>query len=153
MNGYLLDTNVVSEIRRPQPEAKVLAWLDSIDPELLYLSVMTLGEIRTGIDRLPEGKQRSFLNNWFTSELLPWLAGRVLPVTDVIAERWGALDAKQRLQGRPLNTADGLIAATAAVYGLTMVTRNVDDFRGLGVTLLNPWDIFDTWHRTERHGP
>ena len=146
MSGYLLDTNVVSEIRRPQPEAKVLAWLDSNDPELLYLSVMTLGEIRTGIDRMPEGKQRTFLNYWFTDELLPWLAGRILPVTDVIAERWGALDAKQRLQGRPLNTADGLIAATAAVHGLTMVTRNVEDFSGLGVVLLNPWDVRSSEH-------
>lgn len=146
MSGYLLDTNVVSEIRRPQPEAKVLAWLNSIDPELLYLSVMTLGEIRTGIDRMPEGKQRTFLNNWFIAELRPWLDGRILPVTDVIAERWGSLDAHQRLQGRPLNTADGLIAATAAVHGLTMVTRNFQDFSGLGVVLLNPWDLRSSEH-------
>lgn len=93
MNGYLLDTNVVSEIRRPQPDAKVLAWLDSIDADLFYLSVITLGEIRTGIDRLPEGKQRRFLNDWCTAELRPWLAGRILPVTEAIAERWGALAA------------------------------------------------------------
>jgi toxin FitB len=99
--GYLLDTNVVSEIRRPQPEARVIRWLDSIDSELLYLSVITLGEIRTGIDRMPEGKQRSFLNDWFTAELRPWLADRILPVTDVIAERWGSLDAQRRRHGSP----------------------------------------------------
>lgn len=140
MNGYLLDTNVVSEIRRPQPEARVLAWLDSIDPELFYLSVMTLGEIRTGIDRMPEGKQRRFLNDWFANELRPWLAGRILSVNEAIAERWGALDAQQTRQGRPLNIADGIIAATAAEHGLTVVTRNVDHFRNLGVPLFNPWD-------------
>lgn len=142
MSGYLLDTNVVSEIRRPQPDANVLAWLDSIDPDLFFLSVITLGEIRTGIDRLPEGRQRRFLDDWFTDELRPWLTGRILPVTEELAERWGALDAQARRHGRTLNIADGLIAATAAEYDLVLATRNVDDFRdlGSGTAVLNPWD-------------
>jgi len=124
----------------PQPNANVLAWLDAIDNDTLYVSVITIGEICKGIDRLPEGKRRTGLVNWFTTELRPWFAGRILPVTDEIADRWGALDALQQRRGRPLNTSDGLIAATALEHGLTIVTRNVRDFDGLGLSILDPWN-------------
>jgi len=80
------------------------------------------------------------LERWLDEELHPWFAGRVLPVDEVIAERWGTLDGERQLQGAPLNTADGLIAATALEQGLTLVTRNVKDFAGLGVDVFNPWE-------------
>ena len=140
MTGFLLDTNVASEISYPQPNAKVLAWLESVDNDTLYLSVITIGDIRRGINRLEKGKRRTFLENWFTTELRPWSAGRILPVTDEIADRWGALDAQQQRRGRPLNTSDGLIAATSLEHGLIVVTRNLRDFHDLGAGVVDPWN-------------
>jgi predicted nucleic acid-binding protein len=85
-------------------------------------------------------KRRAQLEQWFDNFLLPLFAGRILPVTQAVGDRWGILDAESQLRGNPLNTADGMIAATGIEHGLTVVTRNVQDFLGLGVTLLNPWE-------------
>ena len=108
---------------------------------MLFLSVVTLGELRKGIVLLPFGKRRSALEEWFHHDLIPRFHDRILPVTQMIADRWGTLSGDCQLKGTPLNTADGLIAATALQHGLTLVTRNVKDFTDLGLAILNPWDV------------
>lgn len=139
MSGFLLDTNIPSELTHPLPEPRVLQWLDAVDNDLVFLSAITLGEIRKGCDLLDVGKRRSQLENWLNNDVRIWFANRILPVDDAIAERWGALDAQRQRQGMPLNTADGLIAATALEHGLKLVTHNVADFRNLGLEVIDPW--------------
>ena len=139
MNGFLLDTNIPSELTRPYPEPSVVQWLEEADDDLLYISVVTLGEILKGITTLPESKRRRKLQKWLTEILRPWFKGRILPVSAPIAERWGLIAGKCKLKGRPLKVEDGLIAATALENGLTVVTRNVKHFHGLGVTIVDPW--------------
>jgi toxin FitB len=102
--------------------------------------VITLGEIRKGFMLQQNPTRLSFLNKWFHTDLLPWFAGQIIPVTQTIAERWGMLDGECQIKGTPPNTADGLIAATALEYDLTLVTRNVKDFVNLGINFLDPWD-------------
>jgi predicted nucleic acid-binding protein len=140
VNGFLLDTNVPSEMTRARPHASVSKWLDDADDNDLYFSVVSLGEILKGVTILPEGKRRSDLQNWLDDVLRPWFQGRILPVREPIAERWGVLAGQCRLKGRPIKVADGFIAATALEHDLTLVTRNVKDFADLGVTIFNPWD-------------
>jgi predicted nucleic acid-binding protein len=140
MKGFLLDTNVPSEMTRPRPQSGVSRWLDDADDDQLYFSVVSLGEILKGITVLPEGKRRSNLQQWLDETLRPWFQGRILPVDEPIAERWGVLAGQRQLSGRPLKVADGLIAATALEYDLAIVTRNVRDFDGLGVEIFNPWE-------------
>jgi predicted nucleic acid-binding protein len=107
----------------------------------LYLSAITVGELHKGVNLLPPGKRRTQLEDWFDNDLIPRFSDRILPVTPAIGRLWGSLAAGRQLAGRPLAMADGLIAATALEHHLTVVTRNVKDFAGLGVTLLNPWDV------------
>jgi len=140
VSGYLLDTNVPSEFSRDRPEARVVQWLKAQPAAMLFLSVVTIGEIRKGLIVMPQGRRRTELEAWFHTDLLIWFSNRILPVTHSIADRWGILEGECQLRGTPLNTADGLIAATALEHNLTIVTRNVKDFAGLGVVLLNPWD-------------
>jgi predicted nucleic acid-binding protein len=140
MNGFLLDTNIPSELTKPYPEPSVVQWLDEADDDLLYISVVTLGEILKGISTLPESKHRRKLQEWLTETLRPWFEGRILPVSGPIAERWGVLAGKCKLKGRPLKVEDGLIAATALEHGLTVVTRNEKAFQALGVTVFDPWE-------------
>jgi predicted nucleic acid-binding protein len=139
VRGYLVDTNVPSELTRSQPDGHVTAFLGSAGQENLYLSVMSLGEICKGIDLLPAGRKRSELQDWLEIDVRSWFGGRVLPVTEKIAERWGHLAASARKQGVTLAVVDGILAATAIEHGLTLVTRNITDFTGLGVALFNPW--------------
>jgi len=141
VKGYLLDTNIPSELVRPKPSPCVLKWLDAQEEESLFICVVTLGEIKKGITLLPAGKRRKFLEDWYIDELLPWFEGRILSVSAPVAERWGELDGLRQLEGNPLNIADGMIAATAFEHGLTLVTRNINDFVGLGVSMINPWEI------------
>lgn len=140
MRGFLLDTNLPSELFRPLPNRNVSQWLARQQKALLFLSVVTLGELRKGAVLLPPGKKRSGLEESIASLIPSWFSARILPVTRAIAERWGVLEGECRLRGASLNTADGMIAATALEHGLTLVTRNVKDFVALGVPLLNPWD-------------
>jgi predicted nucleic acid-binding protein len=107
---------------------------------MLFLSAVMIGEIRKGLIVMPQGRRRAELEPWFHTDLLVWFRNRILPVTHSIADCWGALDGRCQLGGTPLNTADGMIAATALEHDLTVVTRNVKDFAGLGVTVFNPWD-------------
>jgi toxin FitB len=139
VNGYLLDTNIPSEFSRDRPDPRVVAWLKAQPVTALFLSAVTIGEIRKGLVVLPAGRRRSELETWFHSDLLTWFRNRILPVTHAVADRWGVLDGQCQLKGTPLNTADGMIAATAIEHDLTVVTRNVKDFAGLGVDIFNPW--------------
>lgn len=140
MTGFLLDTNVPSELVRPQPEPKVKTWLAAQSLDALFISTVSFGELRKGIVLRSPGKRRTELEAWIEADLSILFSGRTLSVTRSIAERWGVLDAERQLAGRPLNIADGMIAATALEHGLTLVTRNVKDFVGLGVTSFNPWE-------------
>jgi predicted nucleic acid-binding protein len=140
MTGFLLDTNIPSELTRVRSEPRVEQWLDDADDDELYLSVVSLGEILKGITILPEGKHRAGLQVWLDSTLRPWFAGRILPVNEAIAERWGVLSGQWRLKGKAIKMADGLIAATALEHDLTLVTRNVKDFAGFDVAIFNPWE-------------
>jgi predicted nucleic acid-binding protein len=141
VTGYLLDTNVPSEFSRERPEPRVAQWLKTQPATTLFLSAVTIGEIRKGLTVLPASRRRSELETWFLTELLVWFRNRILPVTHAVADRWGVLDGQCQLRGTPLNTADGMIAATAIEHGLTVVTRNVKDFAGLRVGVFNPWEI------------
>jgi predicted nucleic acid-binding protein len=140
MNGFLLDTNIPSEMTRPRPQSSVSRWLDDADDDHLYFSVVSLGEILKGVTVLPEGKRRRQIQQWLDETLRPWFQGRILPVNEPIAERWGVLASECQLKGRPLKVADGLIAATALEHDLAIVTRNVRDFGGLSVKIFNPWE-------------
>jgi toxin FitB len=140
MSGFLLDTNIPSELTRLQSAPQVERWLDEANDEELHFSVISLGEILKGITVLPVSKRRDGLQEWLDGTLRPWFEGRILPVTTPISERWGVLTGKCRLQGKQIKVADGLIVATALHHNLTIVTRNVKDFAGLGVPVLNPWD-------------
>ncbi len=141
MSGFLLDTNIPSELIRSRPDSRVEKWVYGQNEQSLYLSVVSIGELRRGLVILPASKRRSELERWFENDLLPRFEGRILAVTRSIADRWGVLDGQRQLKGTPLNTADGMIAATAIEHGLTVVTRNIRDYAGLGVEALNPWDV------------
>jgi len=140
VSGFLLDTNIPSELIRSRPDPHVQTWVFRQDEQALFLSAIAIGELRKGFILLPAGSRRTQLEHWLENVLVPRFHGRILPVTYTIADRWGALDGQCHLNGTPLNMADGLIAATALEHGLTVVTRNVKDFAELGVALLNPWD-------------
>ena len=137
--SYLLDTNVPSEFSRARPERLVEQWFQAQPKDALFISAITIGEIRKGITLLPTGRRRIELENWFRSDLLTWFRHRALPLTQAIAELWGDMDGRCQLHGVSLTTTDGLIAATALEHSLILVTRNVKDFAGLGVSIMNPW--------------
>jgi predicted nucleic acid-binding protein len=140
MTGFLLDTNCISELVRAQPEPRVLDWIEEADESLLYLSVLTLGEIRKGVAALPPGKRRTRLEAWLEVELQARFSGRILPIDAAIADRWGVLAAEARRAGRSLSAIDGLLAATALQHNLTIVSRNVNDFANAPTPVLNPWE-------------
>jgi len=134
--SYLLDTNVLSELRRKQPNKGVSAWFAQRPASSLYLSVLTLGELRKGIDGVQDEPRKLALSDWLQNELSLFFLGRVLSIDEQVADRWGQLVAAA---GRPLPAIDSLLAATALVHGLHMVTRNAKDFEGLGLDVINPW--------------
>jgi len=139
MSGFLLDTNCISELVRIQPDPRVLDWMSAANETLLYLSVLTLGEIRKGVAGLPQGKRRTHLESWLESELQARFSGRILSIDKAVADRWGLLAAGAKRAGRPLSGIDGLLAATALHHGLTIVSRNISDFANTQVPVLNPW--------------
>jgi predicted nucleic acid-binding protein len=139
MSGFLLDTNCISEIVRIRPEPRVMIWIDEADENLLYLSVLTLGEIRKGVAALPQGKRRSGLEAWLEVELQARFSGRILPINEPVADRWGLLAANAKANGTALSVVDGLLAATAIHHNLTIVSRNVTDFAPTEVPVVNPW--------------
>jgi len=139
--GFLLDTNIPSELMRPRPEPKVSQWIAAQDIGTLFLSVVSLGELETGFTTMQDAERRMRLEASLTRYLSLLFPGSILPVTRSIATRWGKFDGIRQLAGRPLGAPDGFIAATAFEHDLTLVTRNVKDFDMLGLTILNPWDI------------
>ena len=134
--SYLIDTNVLSELRRKLPHPGVSAWFAQRPASSLYMSVLTLGELRKGIDGLKDEDRKLALSDWLHTELSMFFLGRVLSIDEQVADRWGQLVAAA---GRPLPAIDSLLAATALVHGLTLVTRNAKDFEGLGLAVINPW--------------
>jgi toxin FitB len=139
MSAYLLDTNCISELVRAEPDPGVMTWLEAADEALLYLSVLTMGEIRKGIAALSQGKRRTRLETWLEVELRARFASRILSVDAAVADRWGLLAAGARTEGKSLSTIDGLLAATALQHNLTIVSRNVNDFANVRIQVLNPW--------------
>lgn len=134
--SYLIDTNVMSELRKRQANANLVAWMQARPRESLYLSVLSLGEIRKGIEGVADAAFRQTLTDWLEVDLPKYFLGRLLGVDAQIADRWGRLQASA---GRTLPVVDAMLAATALQHDLTLVTRNVKDFEGLGVPLDNPW--------------
>lgn len=134
--SYLIDTNVLSELRRRVPDANVARWLTERPATTLYLSVLTLGELRKGIEALPESARKRDLLDWLEVELPTFFAGRILPIDAPVADRWGRLVAAA---GRPLPAIDGLLAATALTHGMVLVTRNLKDFQCEGLMVIDPW--------------
>lgn len=135
--SYLLDTNVISELVKQNPNPTVLKWIDGIDNEKLYLSVITLGEIRKGVSGIQNPDRQEQITHWLEIELPAYFEERILSIDTKIADLWGRLQSKNK--GYTLPAIDGLIAATARVHGLKLVTRNTKDFSNVSVELVNPW--------------
>lgn len=139
--SYLLDTNVISELARRRPSPGVVAWIEAAPDSSLHLSVLTIGEIRKGVELLPPDARRERLRVWLEHELPGWFAHRILPVSLAVAERWGRLLGSL---GRPAAAIDSLLAATALHHELRLVTRNTTDFEFPDLEVVNPW------HKTPR---
>jgi predicted nucleic acid-binding protein len=139
MKGFLLDTNCISEDIKPKPNPGVVAWLKETDFSLLYLSVLTLGEVRKGIEGLPSGRRKLHLQIWLDTGLRSQFGDRLLPIDGAVAERWGLLESQAKYGRRALPIIDGLLAATAIEHDLTVVTRNTKDFDAAHVSTFNPW--------------
>ena len=140
MSGFLLDTNCISDLIRSKPEPRVMDWMRAADESRLYLSVLTLGEIRRGAATLPQSKRRTYLETWLELDLQVRFSGRILAIDNAVADRWGWLTAEAARKGKPLAAIDGLLAATALHHNLTIVSRNVGDFAHTQVPILNPWE-------------
>lgn len=139
--NYLLDTNVISELVVKQPHQPVLDWLDAQDANSIYLSVITIGELRKGIEKLPVSSRKSTLQIWLTDDLLARFHGRILSIDVDVMLLWGELTGRLASTGRPLAALDSLIAALATYHHCTLVTRNEPDFIGTGVAIYNPWKL------------
>ena len=136
--SYLLDTNVLSELVRPKPNTSVLSWFSNVPDESLYISALTIGEIRKGVEGVPDTRRKEKLRVWLEHELPEWFGKRVLSIDGDVAERWGRLQAQAK---RPVPAIDSLLAATALHHELRMVTRNEKDFDYQGLDVINPWNI------------
>lgn len=139
MKRWLLDTNVLSELRKSNCEPAVKAWTDAQQPETLYLSRVTLAEIRFGIERVADATFRGTLLAWLDDTLRPWFAGRILDIDENALLTWRRMVERGRKANYTFSQPDLFIAATAAVHGLSVVTRNVDDFIRAEVPVFNPW--------------
>jgi|APFre7841882724_1041349.scaffolds.fasta_scaffold41115_2 tRNA(fMet)-specific endonuclease VapC len=136
---YLLDTCVVSELVARDPNQQVIDWIDGVDPEAIYLSVITIGEIRKGIEKLADSKRKSMLQQWLEDELLVRFSGRILPIDSGVMLTWGQMIGRLELSGKKMAAMDSLIAAIVSHANLILVTRNEGDFQHSGVQILNPW--------------
>ena len=137
---YLLDTCIISEFVKPNPEPKVIDWLNAIDPDQVFLSVVTIGEIQFGISNRPPSNRRTELEIWLNESLFHQFANRILSLDADVFLTWGQMSAQQRQQGTPIGVMDSLIAAVALRHRMVLVTRNVSDFSAIGLSLLNPWE-------------
>lgn len=137
----LLDTNVLSEVTKPAPDARVLEWLDQLDEDRSFISVVSIAEIRRGVALMDEGRKRGALADWLAQDLPQRFEQRVLHVDEPIALAWGDLMALAKRRGLGLSSMDGLIAATAVAKQLILATRNTRDFDGFGIDLFDPWTL------------
>ena len=137
--SFLLDTTVVSEWMKPLPNSSVIRWLAEVDEDRVYISLMTLAELRYGTERLPTDTRKSRLEAWLHEELPLRFEGRLLIIETAIADAWGRVMGRCSAVGRPIGVMDAFFAATAEVHALTLVTRNVSDFTASGISLFNPW--------------
>lgn len=136
--NFLLDTNAVSEWVKPRPNPGLMRWMGSVDEDRVFLSVISLAELRYGVERMPAGARRSRLERWLAEELPLRFDGRILSVDHKVAETWGRTVSRSEALGRPMGIMDAFLLATAEVHELTLVTRNVADFPMLKA-VLNPW--------------
>ncbi len=136
---YLLDTCVISETIKSQPNENVISWIQTQDENDLYLSVLTFGEIEKGIEKAPDGVKKNQLKLWVQEDLKKRFAGRIIPVDMTVAVRWGIIQGIAERSGKPIPSVDGLIAASGIAYDCTIVTRNISDMEQSSAVLLNPW--------------
>ncbi|MBF0167980.1 MAG: type II toxin-antitoxin system VapC family toxin [Alphaproteobacteria bacterium] len=134
--SYLIDTCALSELIKPSPEKSVVRWFNATASESLFLSTLTLGEIRKGVELLQDARRRSRIASWLEVELPAWFEDRILPIDAQVADEWGRMAARQKKQ---IPAIDGLLAATALRHRLVVVTRNRKDFALAGVEILDPW--------------
>ncbi|MBZ5652682.1 MAG: type II toxin-antitoxin system VapC family toxin [Acidobacteriia bacterium] len=139
MSGFLLDTNVISELVKARPDPGVTQWIEATDESLLYLSVLTLGEIRKGISSLPDAKRRTALEAWLDRDLALRFSNRILSIDHAVADRWGRLAGSPAARRSPLPVIDGLLAATALHYDLTLVTRDTRHLEVARIAFFDPW--------------
>jgi predicted nucleic acid-binding protein len=137
--NFLLDTNLVSEWTKPHPNPGVVSWLADADEDRVFISVVTIAELRRGVERLAIGRRRKRLNEWIEGELLFRFDGRILPIDAATADAWGRIVAHREGLGRPIGAMDAFIAATAQVHKLTLATRNQTDFEASVAAVVNPW--------------
>lgn len=138
--SYILDTNVISELVTIQPDPRVIQWIENIDTDTVYLSVITIGELKKGIAKTPDSQRKSALEDWLKDDLLVRFQDHLLPIDAAVMLTWGLLIARMETIGKPMPAIDSLLAATAAQGEYTLVTRNARDFEHTGILLLNPWE-------------
>lgn len=137
---YLLDTNVISEVVKPKPNKNVINWMTDIPNNFFYLSILTIGEIRTEVEKLHDKRKKQNLILWLEHELPEMFESRILPINFEVADRWGRLKAESK---KPIAAIDSLIAATALHYDIALVTRNISDFENYtNLELINPWESY-----------
>jgi hypothetical protein len=139
--SFLIDTNVVSESIRARPEPNVVAWLSAVDEDEIFMSVISLAELRRGIELLPVGRRREQLADWVDDDLVARFHGRLLVVDRLVADAWAGIMSRTERAGKRLGVMDAFLAATAESHDLTLVTRNTRDFNALGLPLFNPWRV------------
>jgi len=137
--SFLIDTNVISELAKGSPNRGVVQWVNSTDEDEVYLSVVTIAEIRNGIECLTDGSRRRELEAWLKIDVSLRFENRILPIGYEVANEWGLVIAERKGQGHPIGVMDGFIVATARVHGLALVTRNTSDFFGSLEEIVNPW--------------
>jgi predicted nucleic acid-binding protein len=137
--NFLLDTNVISEWVKPRPNLAVVEWLSTVDEDRAFLSVVTLAELRYGVERMAAGQRRRRIEEWIGDELPLRFEGRVLSINPVVANMWGRIVARSEAAGRPISATDAFIAATAETHDLTLVTRDIGDFEPVLTSIVNPW--------------
>ncbi len=139
--NYLFDTNILSELTAKNPDANVVAWVENIDQENIFLSVVAIGEFKKGIEKLPGSRRKKDLISWLENDLLVRFGERIIPIDLPVMLVWGTMVAELEKAGTPLPAIDFLLAASASQRGLTLVTRNTKDFEPTGIPLINPWIV------------
>ncbi len=137
---YLLDTCVISELVKPVPNRKVVDWLNVVPSEALFLSVITIGEVRKGLTKIPDSKRKQRMTVWLNT-LLEDYKERIFPIDLMVAENWGIIQGNAENAGTPMSSIDGLLAATTYTHSLTLATRNENDFISSKIPIINPWRL------------